>query len=72
MGGTAVGGIGDGVDVGPSRIGVRVGVGGLVGCVVPAGAHAGMKNVKHRRLISKEKWDLIIFAGNDLRLFSLA
>jgi hypothetical protein len=67
MGGTAVGGTGDGVDVGPSRMGVRVGVGGFVGCVVPAGAHAGMKNDKHRRLINKAKWELIIFWGNDLR-----
>lgn len=72
MVGTAVDGTGDGVDVGPSWIGVRVGVGGYVGSVVPAGAHATIKHVRQRKLFSKEKWERLIFTGNDLRQSFLA
>lgn len=50
MGGTAVGGTGDIVDVGPSRTGVRLGGGVSVGWTVPVGAHAVVRKDRQRRI----------------------
>jgi hypothetical protein len=50
MGGTAVGGSGDAVDVGPSLMGVRLGCGVVVGWMVPAGAHAVVREDRQIRI----------------------
>lgn len=50
MGGTAVGGTGDIVDVGPSLTGVRLGGGVWVGWIVPGGAHAVVRIDRQRRI----------------------
>jgi hypothetical protein len=50
MGGTAVGGGGDAVDVGPSLMGVRLGFGVIVGWMVSAGAHAVVREDRQMRI----------------------
>ena len=49
-GGTAVGGKGDTVDVGPSLTGVRLGGGEWVGWIVPGVAHAVVRKDRQSRI----------------------
>ncbi|HEY46235.1 MAG: hypothetical protein AMJ88_10125 [Anaerolineae bacterium SM23_ 63] len=62
MGGTAVGGTGDIVDVGPSLIGVRLGGGVWVGWIVPGGAHAVVgkdRQMRIPRIVRREILNLL-------------